>query len=167
MDAGRAMASVPARRRYACCHIDQFAAGSARSPIGRSSVRTPKLSVTTSEFDARHRPDRQRQRHDEPVVAVAARVLDHHQLRQVGGPDRHQPIGEQRVLHLPEARRRAAAEGDRRGHRRLGQRRERVIGVGAHVDLGVQVEGAPVESAVVELADRQRDLVGGLCGHAR
>ena len=50
LDAGRAIVSVPARRRYACCHIDQFAAGSARSPIGRSSVRTPKLSVTTSEF---------------------------------------------------------------------------------------------------------------------
>ena len=33
----------------AICHIDQFGRGNARSPIGRSSVRTPKLSVTTSE----------------------------------------------------------------------------------------------------------------------
>ena len=34
----------------------QFASGSVRSPIGRSSERTPKLSVTTSELTAVSEP---------------------------------------------------------------------------------------------------------------
>ena len=48
-ETGFLIGSSPGRRRYDICHIAQFDCGSDRSPIGRSSVRTPKLSVTTRE----------------------------------------------------------------------------------------------------------------------
>ena len=70
-------------------------------------------------LDACDRPDRQRERDDEPVVPIAARVLDHQQLREIGRTDRHQAVRDAGVLHLPEPRRGRAREVDRRGNRRL------------------------------------------------
>src|SRR3982751_6859506 len=37
------------RAGSAFCHIEKYGAGNAGSPIGRSRLRTPKVSVTTSE----------------------------------------------------------------------------------------------------------------------
>ena len=43
------LTSAPGRRTLACCHMEKFRATVPHMPIGLSSVRTPKLSVTTRE----------------------------------------------------------------------------------------------------------------------
>ena len=49
MHAARAVSSAPGRRMLACCHMEKLRATVPHVPIGLSSVRTPKLSVTTRE----------------------------------------------------------------------------------------------------------------------
>ena len=53
------------------CHSEKCGAGIAGSPIGRMRLRTPNVSVTTSDRHG-HGAHRKRERDDEPVVPVAA-----------------------------------------------------------------------------------------------
>ena len=93
---------------------------------------------------------------DEPVVAVAADRVDHQQLRQVGAAGLQRPEVEERVLHLPEPRRRHATQRHRRRQRRANDHLAlvRLAGRGADVDLGVAVEAVPVERTAAVLARR-------------
>ncbi len=99
---------------------------------------------------------------DVPVVAVAADRVDHQQLRQIGAARLQRPEVEEGVLHLPEPRRRHAAQRHRRR-----QRRDRVSTSPASASAGVvptltsplRSKAVPVERPAAVLARRERPLV--------
>ena len=126
------------------------------------SVRTPKVSVTTSERVRHRRANLQLDRNHEPVVAEAVREFDQEHLRQVGRPGGDPSVVHPRIFKFPKPRSGRATKIDRRGDDGGRRLHDGVVVRRAHRDFGVDAEILPGTGGTARRMDCGAKLSGGL-----